>query len=102
LPILPQVHGAQHESLTLEKPISENRRLVLRLWTAHARLTPGDIPLWLGNVAAQQKVQAAGLLTFAETSHDFGEPYETLLSDLSALPAQQVSARNDRVLIRAQ
>ncbi|MET0102232.1 MAG: bifunctional DedA family/phosphatase PAP2 family protein [Sedimenticola sp.] len=102
LPILPQVHGAQHESLTLEKPISENRRLVLRLWTAHARLTPGNIPLWLGNVAAQQKVQAAGLLTFAETSHDFGEPYETLLSDLSALPAQQVSARNDRVLIRAQ
>lgn len=102
LPVLPQVHAAQHEYLILEKNVSDERRLVLRLWPAHAKVMPGDHDLWLGSVTAQRKVQAAGLLTFAETTGNFSLPYETLISDLSTLPDDQVSAKPGRVLIRAQ
>ncbi|MES9843610.1 MAG: LssY C-terminal domain-containing protein, partial [Candidatus Sedimenticola sp. 6PFRAG5] len=102
LPVLPQVHGAEHETLILEKNISDDQRLVLRLWPAHVRLTPGGENLWLGNVTAQQKVQAAGLLTFAETTRDFSTPFSALLSDLASLSADQLVTHRERVLIRSQ
>ncbi|MES9874716.1 MAG: phosphatase PAP2 family protein [Candidatus Sedimenticola sp. 6PFRAG7] len=102
LPVLPQVHGAEHETLILEKNISDDQRLVLRLWPAHVRLTPGGEDLWLGNVTTQQKVQAAGLLTFAETTRDFSTPFSALLSDLASLSADQLVTHRERVLIRSQ
>ena len=81
LPVLPQVHDGQHESLTLEKPLDGDRRLVLRLWPTQIRLTPGALPLWIGLVAEQRQERVAGLLTYAATAGNFAEALQLLKAD---------------------
>jgi len=89
LPVLPQVHNGQHERLTLIKPLPNDGRLVLRLWRSNIILSPGQKPLWLGNVSRQQQAYILDLITFAETAPDFQYPFEILLQDTANMPRKQ-------------
>ncbi|VAX07858.1 DedA protein [hydrothermal vent metagenome] len=89
LPVLPQVHSGQHETITLIKQLSDNGRLVLRLWQSNILLSPGQIPLWLGNATKQQQAYALNLITFAETAPDFEQSFNILLQSISDLPHKQ-------------
>ena len=89
--MLPQVHDGRHESLTLEKPLDGDRRLVLRLWPAQVQLNPGALPLWLGLAGEQQQVRVAGLLTYAATSGDFAGALAQLTVDIQPYLQHQSS-----------
>jgi len=91
LPIFPQVHDGRHESLTLIKPLSEHRRLVLRLWESNTVLMPSKATLWVGNVTYQQSAHALTLLNYAETSPDFNTPIKTLHTDITTLPYKVIT-----------
>ncbi len=82
LPVLPQVHDGEHEAFVLEKKLPGEHRLVLRLWDANITLTPDGLPLWLGLVAEQQKIEILGLITFASTATTSGPALTTLVRDI--------------------
>jgi len=85
LPVLPQVHNGQHEQLTMVKPATDNRRLVLRLWSSNTVLMPSHQPLWVGNVTHQQHTHTLALLHYAATSPDFLTPMKILYADITSL-----------------
>ena len=71
LPVIPQVHNGQHETLILTRPMGPDEREVLRLWPARFSLEDGT-PLWVGNVSRQHKSILFDLIVFpATTAHDF-------------------------------
>jgi len=86
LPVLPQVHDGRHESLAMIKPIPDDGRLVLRLWSSNTVLMPGQKSLWVGSVTRQQQADALALLHYAKTSADFDTPMEILRADTTDLP----------------
>jgi len=92
LPLFPQAHDGRHEALTLIKPVSKDKRQVLRLWEANIVLTPGQTPLWMGNVTYQHSTHALALLNYAETSIDFDTPINALRADITALPYKVVTS----------
>ena len=97
LPLLPQVHDGRHEVLALIKTELDDRRLVLRLWSAFRRIQPGNKPLWIGNVTEQYKQEVATVFTFPDTNELFNRPFNVLLEDSKALPHQQ--PKGDRAVL---
>ena len=89
LPLLPQVHDGRHESLALTKPLSPDRRLVLRLWPADARLSPGGQDLWVGNVS-YQRTGGGEWFSYLQTEDDFETPLEIFQRDLFGLSTRRV------------
>ena len=85
LPVLPQVHDGRHESLTMIKPTTDDRRLVLRLWSSNTLLLPSQTTLWVGSVTLQHHTHTLTLLHYAETSVDFLTPMEALYADITTL-----------------
>ncbi len=82
LPVLPQVNDGRHEALRLVRRVGAERLLVLRLWPTDRLLTPGDIPLWQGNVSYLHFSRVAGLFTVGRTEMDFSGPLQNLTADL--------------------
>jgi undecaprenyl-diphosphatase len=101
LPLLPQVHDGRHEALILTKTISDEKRLVLRLWPAFVRIQPGNKPLWIGNATEQHKQEVAGIFTFPITSEIFEEPFKILLDDSSTMPHKLHEGERDVILWRS-
>lgn len=97
LPLLPQVHDSRHEALTLTKTLTDDRRLVLRLWPAFARVQPGAKLLWVGNVTEQYKQEVAGIFAFPDTNELFNGPFNILLEDSSSLPHKEL--KGDRAVL---
>lgn len=102
LPVLPQVHDGKHESLVLAKSLPDDRRLVLRLWPSHIRLSPSGETLWIGNVSEQRQVRVMNMISYAKTSADFEAAFQSLSRDLNGFPAGHISKDRDRLLIRAK
>jgi membrane protein DedA with SNARE-associated domain/membrane-associated phospholipid phosphatase len=100
LPVLPQVHDSRHEALLLEKPLQDDRRLVLRLWQSATILSPSGRPLYIGNVTEQEKSQIASIFTFAQTKPRFELPHSLLLKDLATFSPSQLSRQDGLLLIR--
>ncbi len=100
LPLFPQVHDGHHESLAMIKPISEERRLVLRLWSSNTVLTPSQKQLWLGNISQQQSTHTLTLLHYAETTADFVMPMKTLRIDINDLRHKEID--HNLLLIEAE
>jgi hypothetical protein len=50
LPHLPRDFAGKPEDLILVRDLGDGRREVLRLWASGARLEPGSVPVWLGQV----------------------------------------------------
>jgi undecaprenyl-diphosphatase len=97
LPILPQVHGGRHESQLLVRPVEgkSDRLWALRLWQSGVALTPGDVPLWVGN--ATQLGLYAPVPGFAAPrgAEQFDEARARLAQDLASLPLRQVERVDD-------
>lgn len=91
LPVFPQVHDGRHESLALEKTLPGGRRLVLRLWPAHIRLTPGDNSLWIGLVGEQQKVEIFNIATFAVTAESQQDAFSEIQRDTLGVLDQRLT-----------
>jgi undecaprenyl-diphosphatase len=85
LPVLPQMHDGQQEAMVMTRPGPDERRWVLRLWPGRVLLAPGDTPLWVGNVALQERRAIWGMAVVPATDGGF-EPGLGLLRD--ALPAE--------------
>ena len=100
LPVLPQVHDGQHESLVLEKLLPEGRRLVLRLWSAQVTLSPEMKPLWIGLVAGQHKVELLNVLAFAATSKQPGDALLQLTEDTRRAPGSRLPGGDGPLLLR--
>lgn len=84
LPVIPHVHDGHHETLTLVKPVGDNRRLVLRLWATPYRLD-GRQPLWVGNVTAQSPRPVLGRLNLPSTEPDLVAPRRAAAADFGEL-----------------
>ncbi|WP_260295299.1 bifunctional DedA family/phosphatase PAP2 family protein [Sedimenticola hydrogenitrophicus] len=100
LPVLPQVHDGRHETLILEKPLPQDRRLVLRLWATDVRLVGNGTPLWIGNISEQRQVKVLGFLTYAQTAPNFDQALGQLRRDLRLLDSRQLREDGGRVRIR--
>ena len=70
LPLIPHVHDGHHESLTLVKPLGEDRRQVLRLWATPYRIAHQQAPIWVGNVTEQGKKVILDLIVVPATERD--------------------------------
>lgn len=98
LPVLPQLHDGQYESLVLVHADTQaaypNEQLILRLWPTSLRLQPHTTPVWLGTVTTQ-RLQHLPLISFLYlTDH-----YQTALTQLEAsLPAVSTWRTQQRVL----
>jgi undecaprenyl-diphosphatase len=99
LPLLPQVHAGHHETLSLVRPLPQERRLVLRFWPADKRLAPGGAPLWVGLVNEQRKSEMLNLLAYATSEIDSGRAFEQLRAELPASITQRLTT-NGTLLLR--
>ncbi|CAK0752571.1 membrane-associated protein [Gammaproteobacteria bacterium] len=97
LPVLPYFHDGRKEVLRMICCYSGTEtsptRLVLRLWQADAQLTPGEIPLWVGNVARQQFIEPLGLVALAKTGLEYDAPLATLRTALEGLPWREAKRK---------
>lgn len=102
LPVLPQVHDGRHESLLMVHalPVSaQERHLVLRLWTADARTSDGNTPLWIGNVTRHRISKKIPLFTVARSEEVFRQPlaeFEGTLDGLAWKRVQRTGLRETR------
>jgi membrane protein DedA with SNARE-associated domain len=85
LPVLPQVHARNHQSLMLRLPIDDQRQYLLRLWPSGYRLDDGQ-PLWVGYIASQRALTSYRLLRYPVS--DAAPP--RLQTLLGSLPESQV------------
>ncbi|MEW8584900.1 MAG: LssY C-terminal domain-containing protein, partial [Candidatus Thiodiazotropha sp.] len=82
LPVPPQVHDARHEELVMVKQLTEQQRLLLRLWPTALRLAPDELEISIGNVTLQKAETVIGMLTIPRTIHQFERPVELLRQEL--------------------
>ncbi|MEW7997232.1 MAG: VTT domain-containing protein [Candidatus Thiodiazotropha endolucinida] len=85
LPIPPQAHDARHEELVMVKPLSDQRRLLLRLWSTPLRLDPDGLRISIGNVTLQSAETVIGMLTIPRTVRQFEQPIDMLKQNLAQL-----------------
>ncbi|MCB1777517.1 MAG: LssY C-terminal domain-containing protein, partial [Candidatus Competibacteraceae bacterium] len=86
LPVLPQLHDGQYESLLLtkERPGQQHpaEQWILRLWPTTLRLKPNDTPVWVGTVTSQHRA-CLPLICFPRLSGDYDAARMALESTLS-------------------
>ncbi len=99
LPVLPQIHGDNHEVAVFFKDQPDGSRLLLRFWPTGIQLTPGNIPLLIGNVSRQHAQSVLHLLVIPRTDRDFAEPFLQLSKDLESTGGQWTSRKDSRLLI---
>ncbi|MES9992077.1 MAG: VTT domain-containing protein [Candidatus Thiodiazotropha sp.] len=83
LPVPPQVHDARHEEMVMVKQLTEQQRLVLRLWPTPLRLTPKALKISIGNVTLQEAETVIGMLTIPRTTKQYARPVDLLLQALA-------------------
>lgn len=87
LPLLPQVHEGQYETLRLIKYEKQlDRILVLRLWPTHKKIQKNKtlLPLWVGNVSYLSATKTVGV-TFLSTEQAFTQPLTQFRKDIEGL-----------------
>lgn len=95
IPVLPQVHNGNNETLLLVKEVKgKNEWLALRLWHSGYRLQTDNQPLWIGNASLLQPADIAGL-EVPRTQSDFDTPRQALLDDLSGWKYEKRRRLND-------
>jgi undecaprenyl-diphosphatase len=100
LPVLPQVHDGQQEAMVLTRPGPDDRRWVLRLWPARVTLAPGDAPLWIGNVALQERRPIWGMAVVPATDGGFEAGLALLRDALPPGKREEPAAERPLLLVR--
>lgn len=95
LPVLPQLHNGQFESLLLSRAdpaqtTSQAQRLVLRLWRSNVRLGPGNVRLWIGTISSL-RLQCLPLICFPRSTADYDRALTELEPMLSVVEWQRVN-----------
>lgn len=95
-PLLPAAHRGRAEALLMSRAdASPHARIVLRLWASPYRLTPDDVPLWIGTVQRVRFTQQFDLLSYWEVERGSEDaPREALRDALADLPRRE-AARTD-------
>lgn len=93
LPVLPQLHDGQYQSLLLTKErlgkMPSAEQWILRLWPTTLRLKPNDTPVWIGTVAEQRSARLP-LIRFPRSSGDYDAALTALESTLSTMKWKSV------------
>jgi undecaprenyl-diphosphatase len=100
LPVLPQIHDGQQEAMVMTRPGPDGRRWVLRLWPARVTLVPGDVPIWVGNVALQERRTIWGMAVVPATDGGFAEGPALVEAALPAGSRRQADAARPVLLLR--
>jgi undecaprenyl-diphosphatase len=84
LPVLPQVHDGQHQTLLMIAPPTavQGGLIVLRLWPSNRELLDSGQPLWVGKVDQLYLEQELPLIAYLRTTPDFEAPLGYLQSTL--------------------
>ncbi len=86
LPVSPQLHDGQYESLILTADRHDRthpaEQWILRLWPTTLRLQPNDIPVWMGTVTSQHRAHLP-LISFPRSSGDYDSALTALEATLS-------------------
>lgn len=80
LPLLPHSHAGHMSFSVLSKP-GDDRRQVIYLWPSRFIIEETGQPIWLGEVATQQKKQWLGLLSYPASTGDSQSALESLRQD---------------------
>lgn len=97
-PVLPRDFAGRPEDLALALDLADGGRIMLRLWDSGARLVPGDIPLWQGQV--RQVRLESGLLGLQRWREVPGTQADALTALQRSLPALETRAQpTGKVLI---
>ncbi|MBI5039774.1 MAG: VTT domain-containing protein, partial [Gammaproteobacteria bacterium] len=82
LPVLPQVHDGQHETVRLIRQSPDGQKLyVLRLWPSRWMLWDPLAPLWIGSVTELQVHQRLRLFSYLVSRSDTPDALDTLYQD---------------------
>lgn len=99
-PVLPQVHGGQHEALAMTfYNQEENKIWVIRFWPSHYAWQ--DKPIWLGQVAAIQTRSFLNLFHYPVTQREFTSPLAVINKQLGDVTMSSVR-RNTGALNQQQ
>ena len=100
LPVLPRVHQGQHGQIRMVRELpDESTRLVVRFWL-DARLEPGALPLWLGQVSLERAVRRGGLIIMIKSQPV--SPDRLDLSQVTGLELKTVHRDSQSVLLIAR
>lgn len=100
LPVLPQIHDGQQEAMVITRPGPDDRRWVLRLWPGRVTLAPGEVPLWTGNVALQERRAIWGMAVVPATDGGFAEGLALLEDALPPESRRQADRERPLLLVR--
>ncbi|MEJ2360999.1 MAG: VTT domain-containing protein [Gammaproteobacteria bacterium] len=81
LPVLPQLHNGQAESLVMVYPDTDKQEFILRLWPTNQRLQPGNTPVWLGTVTSL-RLHHLPLISFLRLNGHYAQALSTLQTTL--------------------
>jgi membrane protein DedA with SNARE-associated domain/membrane-associated phospholipid phosphatase len=99
IPVLPQLHNGQYESLSLISAENGKSRppeqYILRLWSTTLRLQPGDTPVWIGTVASQ-RLERLPLISFPRLNDGYDQAMAALQSILTGVRADVVQRPSEQ------
>lgn len=81
LPVLPQLHDGQAESLVMVYPDTSVQEFILRLWPTATRLQPGNKPLWVGTVTSL-RLHHLPLISYLRLSANYSQSLTQLQHSL--------------------
>lgn len=89
LPVLPQIHGGQQDSLRLVRFNDDGRMELLRLWPTHWRLQPGQRPLWIGSLTDLRLEHRLKLLSILRQHKPASSALDSLAKELFGIEVGQ-------------
>ncbi|QOC22822.1 VTT domain-containing protein [Wenzhouxiangella sp. AB-CW3] len=79
MPHLPREFAGRPEHLVRVLPVGEEQMVVLRLWSSGARVQPGGVPIWLGQVRTVAPARLFGLIRYWTVTEPEGKPADAQL-----------------------
>ncbi|WP_456406861.1 VTT domain-containing protein [Thiolapillus sp.] len=98
LPLLPHSHAGRMAFRVLIKP-GKQQRLVIYLWPSRFVIEETGHPIWLGEVAIQQKKQWLGLLSYPISTRDRKTALEALREDADQAGLSYRMTKNHQLML---
>jgi hypothetical protein len=90
LPVHPQFLDGVRDKIRLVRPTADGRRLLfVRLWKSSFRLTPAQVPLWVGYTGYLEPRHLFSVLTWLRTGSELDAALDELRPDLATLNVRQ-------------
>lgn len=102
LPVFPRFDHGRIQDLAFAKPLDEEKRLVVRLWSARVDVLMADssrVPLWYGSATIERAEHAPHLGTLPRTIPDGATPLRLLAQDARRERVANVQESRDGVAL---